>query len=534
MGKLSWKRLSSTCRWINQSCLYRLPGALVGTVLLTCSNNSFAEDLTLDATGLNPSDAESILYDKNLSHPTFENYRLFRFEEDWSFLKDSSKSNDFFDPAKYIPLDFLGDSYLSFSGEQRQFVDHRSHQSLGIGLPANTVHEIEYESRTTLGADLHLGPYFRAYGELINGAYNGPIPNNRNFNNNLAVLDAFVEPMDQIGATKVGLRVGRQQITLGNGLFVDNREIASLPLSWDGVRAYADWGSGRIDAFALNRVVRHEGVLEDDRDHKSTLYGVYGSFDLPRFDVLGSKAKITAEPFFIGYSSENQGFDVPALQLTGGALPSFVNAEDYRQSYGVRIDGHIGDFDFDDTGIIQRGNFDGFNVDAWNIMTNTGYTFKNVPTTPRVSLHFDATSGGANAKTKTLNSYQPEFYFTLYYSEELSLAPINLVDLSPHIEVNLSKDASLEFYHGLYWRQTQSDAVYSGASYYAGTANAFRASLNARGYFIGQQPDLILRWNILPHVSLFTTLGYFMPSSMMKSIGAKDTLVGVTNFKFYF
>ena len=354
--------------------------AVLPCAVLTLNNtSSFAQTtLPLDATGGLQSETEPLVYDKNLSHPTFENYRLFRFEEDWSFLKDSSQSTDFFDPLKYIPLNSTGDYYLSLSGENREFVDHRSHQSLGVGTSANTVHSIEYEGRTTLGADLHLGPNFRAFGELINGAYNGPIPQNRNFNNNLAILDAFIEPMGQIDDTKFGLRVGRQQITLGNGLFVDNREIANLPLSWDGFRSYADWGIGRVDVFALNRVVRKEGVFEDERDHKSTLYGVYGSFDLPRFQLLGDTARITADPFFIGYSSEGQSFDVPALQLTHDAVPSFVTGEDYRQSYGVRFHGHIGDFDFDDTGIIQRGNFQGFSVQAWNFMTNTGYTFKNL------------------------------------------------------------------------------------------------------------------------------------------------------------
>src|SRR5262245_4054504 len=47
-------------------------------------------------------------------------YKLLRYEEDYSFLKDPSRRTDFWDPIKYIPLWERDDWHLSFGGEIRE------------------------------------------------------------------------------------------------------------------------------------------------------------------------------------------------------------------------------------------------------------------------------------------------------------------------------------------------------------------------------------------------------------------------------
>jgi hypothetical protein len=42
-----------------------------------------------------------------------------RYNEDWSFLRDKTERTEFFDPAKYVPLDPNGHWYLSFGAEAR-------------------------------------------------------------------------------------------------------------------------------------------------------------------------------------------------------------------------------------------------------------------------------------------------------------------------------------------------------------------------------------------------------------------------------
>ena len=47
-------------------------------------------------------------------------YKLLRYEEDYSYLKDPSRRTDFWDPIKYIPLWGRDDWYLSVGGEVRE------------------------------------------------------------------------------------------------------------------------------------------------------------------------------------------------------------------------------------------------------------------------------------------------------------------------------------------------------------------------------------------------------------------------------
>src|SRR5690242_4092498 len=47
-------------------------------------------------------------------------YQRFRYDEDYSYLRDPAKRSDFWAPIKYIPLNGEGDWYLSLGGEVRE------------------------------------------------------------------------------------------------------------------------------------------------------------------------------------------------------------------------------------------------------------------------------------------------------------------------------------------------------------------------------------------------------------------------------
>ena len=59
-------------------------------------------------------------------------YTLLREDEDWSFLKDPSLRQDFWDPIKYIPLRRNSpDWYLTFSGEARKVWEQTGNNNWG-------------------------------------------------------------------------------------------------------------------------------------------------------------------------------------------------------------------------------------------------------------------------------------------------------------------------------------------------------------------------------------------------------------------
>src|SRR5207245_3478727 len=47
-------------------------------------------------------------------------YKLLRYDEDYSYLKDPGRRTDFWDAIKYVPLWGFEDCYLSIGGELRE------------------------------------------------------------------------------------------------------------------------------------------------------------------------------------------------------------------------------------------------------------------------------------------------------------------------------------------------------------------------------------------------------------------------------
>ena len=92
-------------------------------------------------------------------------YNQSRWAEDWTQLSAiPKKRDDFLDRLKFIPLDSDGDVYLTLSGEVRLRVNHTTNPNL-----RDAEAQRQDINRIVGGADLHVGPHFRAYGEIAHG-----------------------------------------------------------------------------------------------------------------------------------------------------------------------------------------------------------------------------------------------------------------------------------------------------------------------------------------------------------------------------
>jgi hypothetical protein len=96
-------------------------------------------------------------------------YYYSRWAEDWSFLRDPSKSTNLFDPLKFIPLNADKSAYLTLSGTARIGVvtlDNVGLAPKGRPLDAGVF-------RGYVGADLHLAPWLRFYGAVAGIVWTG-------------------------------------------------------------------------------------------------------------------------------------------------------------------------------------------------------------------------------------------------------------------------------------------------------------------------------------------------------------------------
>jgi hypothetical protein len=140
-------------------------------------------------------------------------YYYSRWAEDWSFLRDRSKSTDLFDPLKFIPLNADHSTYLTLSGTARVgsfILDNVGLNPNGKALDAGLF-------RGYIGADLHLTSWLRFYGELatadIGGSnFHSVIPIYRS---TLFVHQAFAEVGGQFAGAQIGGFVGRMDYTDG-------------------------------------------------------------------------------------------------------------------------------------------------------------------------------------------------------------------------------------------------------------------------------------------------------------------------------
>ncbi|MGO4155261.1 alginate export family protein [Cupriavidus sp. YAF13] len=91
-------------------------------------------------------------------------YKQLRYDEDYRYLQDPAKRNDFWDPIKYIPI---GSStwYLSLGGEVRErFEDHSATNFVVPGKQADSY----VLHRALFHADLHAGDLVRGFAQFGN------------------------------------------------------------------------------------------------------------------------------------------------------------------------------------------------------------------------------------------------------------------------------------------------------------------------------------------------------------------------------
>ena len=349
-----------------------------------------------------PSGGEPLRFTKGKG-PGRGNSYLARFEEDYGYLRDPARASDVFDPLKFITIDPDRESWLTLNGETRFRYDNTDHRNFAVataatpakkpgGLPSftpatGTSTNQLYKQRYALGGDLHLGANLRFYTELMHGQQTGhnvgqTIPGNQR--NELGLVNGFGELYAVVDAAKTGLRAGRQQVYLGNNLQVRANVSTNLPSPvFDGFRAYRDWGFARIDGFAFNLVRFNDGLVNDLDISHTNLWGVYGSYDVPKLALAGIELGQTLEPFYLGWRSgtaaggRGSGMYNDQALLTGARVVAatgagFVASQDHRHTLGLRAYGRIGpNVDYDWQGAYQIGSYAGLRVDAFAFNTDS-------------------------------------------------------------------------------------------------------------------------------------------------------------------
>ncbi len=442
---------------------------------------------------------------------TTQGYNLSRWAEDWRSMRDPAKRDDPIDRLKYLPLDADGDVYLTLSGEARLRVNMTSNPNL-----RETPHQRQDINRLVLGADLHVGPHLRFFGEVARGGLGGrnlgsPAANLRN---DLVLQQYFAEANAQVGGVQLGARYGRQEFTDGPNLLVSQRDNNTIRYTLNGIRAWARTDTVRIDVFDLKPTAYGDlGTDDDVNDPARRFSGVTVGLVIPPRAFGGSKLYL--DPYL--WRRRN---DVGAW---GGRIGPAV-----RYYGGARLWGEIGPLTVDWTVNHQWGHYIDQDIDAWHALFAQTYRLGKSSTAPRIGFHADyASGGGGYGDGKLRNAYAP-FGNNIYYSYGLFLTPSNLIALAPNVTFTPIKNVRLTAEQEFAWRDNARDAVYRA------TGQPFAGTQNVANRKIANVSRLQAVWSISPRLSLTGRYEHLEagPSLTRAGYRSSDFLAGWLSFRF--
>jgi hypothetical protein len=422
-------------------------------------------------------------------------YKLLRYDEDYSYLKDPVRVTDFWDPIKYMPFGSHEDCYLSLGGELRERYEFFHNEAEGAAPADGHGNNGYLLERYLLHGDFHVGPYFRFFGQFMTGLEDGRIGGPRPeidrdaFDAHQAFAD-FVLPLTGEKDTLTA-RLGRQEFEYGSGRLIDLRDGPNLRLSFDAARLLlhdADW---QVDGWWSRPVRDRHGVFDDDPDPNRSFWGLYAVHPLP---LLPSG---NVDLYYLGYENLHGVY----VQGSGYEL---------RNTVGTRLWGKPLPWEYNLEYDWQFGEFGPGNLEAWSAAHAIRYNLSDLPLKPRLGLRFDVTSGDNNPASANLQTFNPLFPSGIYFNLLNPVGPLNMIDLHPTLDLYVGEKLTLSLDWDFFWRESLGDGVYT----IGGTPE--RKGIGGSRY-VGNCPAVTAVWNPTRHISLLATYVHFFPGGYFQA-----------------
>jgi hypothetical protein len=417
-------------------------------------------------------------------------YSLLRENEDWSFLKDPSLKQDFWDPIKYISLGANG-WYLTIGGELRQVFESVGNDNWGKQSYKNSFVLQRYMVHT----DWHLGKNVRVFVQLKSGLESGRQGGARPIDEKRADFEAaYLEIGNTLKKNWMVLRTGRQELNYGSGRLISIREGPTVRQSFDGVKIRSEAGAWNVDAFAARPDLDKAGFFNNIPDHQTAFWGVYATRPL--------RGGVSLDIYYLGENRKHAVFN------RGGAM-------ELRHDAGTRLWRPIArsqpGWDFDYEGVWQFGSFGADTIRAWTASSDTGFSLPNAPLKPRVSFKSDISSGD-NPRSHALGTFYPVFPLGNYFGviADTGPGPVNFIDVHPRVQTSFPHGVSVSTDLVVQWRESIHDGVYAVPGFLLVPAGTSQAR------FVGYRPGAELRWQIDRHTYLQADYGVFFAGKFLK------------------
>lgn len=417
-------------------------------------------------------------------------YKRLRCDEDFSYLRDTSRQTDLFDPVKYIPLRRdRQDWYLSLGGEIKLRYENWHNPKWG----EEGEHESFFLQRYMLHGDFHLGDRTRAFMQLRSALKSGGNPpgpiDEDSFDIHQGFADVSLTP-------KVTIRAGRQEMLYGSTRLVSVREGANIRRAFDGVKAIIRTGDWAVDGWVTRPVAIEDGSF-DQSDNNRIFWGVYA---MRPWGATG----LGLDLYYMGLARDDAKYNQGTANET-------------RHTLGARFWGIYGGWDYDLELVYQFGDFGNSNIIAWMAATNSGFTFRAAPFRPRIGMKVEAASGDRDPRDDSLQTFNPMFHNSQLFNETDLVGLSNLIDVHPYLTLNPAENFRLTFDWAFFWRESSGDAVYDNF------IQIQRPGAGGTARYIGSALSGLARWQVDSHLSMYLAYSHFFTGTFIEQTGpAKD------------
>ncbi|MDX3914891.1 MAG: alginate export family protein [Pseudosphingobacterium sp.] len=418
-----------------------------------------------------------------------QNFKLLRFNEDYSALKDSTRT--FYNSLKYLPLSESGKTYVSFGGELRAELDRAQHEDWGA---SNIGRNIFLLQRYQLHADLHLNDRIRIFGQLRsgleNGRKNGPRPIDED---QLNVQNLFIDLIPYKGMDgKMTIRLGRQELQYGSGRLLDVREGPNLRLYFDGAKVAYAAPKWNVDAFVMAAGRVKTGVFDNATiSRKSSLWGVYSTHTADKM--------LNIDLYYMGIHRDEARFD------DGIATES-------RHTVGTRLWANGNELLYNFEIGYQLGKFGAADIRAWGGSMDITYRFTNLNGVPTIKLRSDFISGDDTKDDGKLGTFNALYPNGGYFGMNPQAGPANLLSIHPNLSWSPVGHVLLSFETVFSWRQSLHDGIYLPD----GTLRL--ASSNSDSHYIGTAYITTVSWQISKFLNYNAGLQYFKTGDFINDV----------------
>jgi len=344
--------------------------------------------------------------------------------------------------------------------------------------------------------------------------------------------------------SNVQLRIGRWQQGYGNHRVIGTLGWANQSRSYDGAKIMYKKGNFNVDVFAWQISENVTGGVSGSTGisggpsasiKDTVLYGFYGQYKFGGF-LKGN----VIEPYLV-VKAESTDEDVTNTIQTPES--------ETRYTWGLRAAGKniagLGGFDYTIEPNLQTGSSryipdaaSGLSqnenakesINAWAIHAEAGYTFKNLPWTPRIGYAYSFASGDENFGTgsqKTYKQVSPTQHAHNGYMDVTSWQ--NIIDHQVHLNFKPTKklvvDVKAHFFEldqesDNWWHVGGAAVNRAGADQFVDSSTGATEDVDDE---LGQEIDVTLKYKMFENFGVVAGYSHFFSGDFIEdTMGAND------------